>query len=81
VLRDGTFVPRPGLVSVEVLEPIEPHRGPPLPPEREWAAAVALRERTRAAILARVGEPDLVHERPLAQLAAEARGQVGHQAS
>jgi 1-acyl-sn-glycerol-3-phosphate acyltransferase len=81
VLRDGTFVPRPGPITVEVLQPIEPHRGAPLPPEAEWAAAVSLRERTRAAILARVGEPDLVHERPLAQLAADARAHGIHQAS
>jgi 1-acyl-sn-glycerol-3-phosphate acyltransferase len=74
VLRDGTWVPRPGPISVEALEPIEPHRGS-ISPEEEWAAAVRLRDRTRAAILARVGEPDLVHERPLDQLAAQARTQ------
>jgi 1-acyl-sn-glycerol-3-phosphate acyltransferase len=74
VMRDGTWIPRPGPVSIDVLEPIESRPAAELADDEEWRAAVALRDRTRAAILARCGEPDLVHERPLDVLAAEARG-------
>jgi len=53
-LRPDTWFPRRGRVEVEV--------GEPLVPEGEgWAAAVALRDRARAAILAACGEPDLAH--------------------
>ena len=68
-------MPRPGAISVEVLEPIEPPHGSGISEDEEWRVAVALRDRTRAAILAHCGEPDLAHERPLERLAAEARGQ------
>jgi hypothetical protein len=69
VLRDGTWVPRPGPIDVELLDPIEPPAD-----QEEWQAAVTMRDATRAAILARTGEPDLVHERVLDRMADEARG-------
>ena len=53
ILPSPRFFPRPGRVEFEVLEPLAPD--PSLPPER---AAAALRDAARAAILARVGEPD-----------------------
>jgi 1-acyl-sn-glycerol-3-phosphate acyltransferase len=68
VLRDGTWVPRPGTIEVEILDPIAPPGD-----QEEWQAAVTLRDATRNAILARVGEPDLVHERVLDRLGDEAR--------
>ena len=52
VLRDGQWLPRRGLVQIVVLPPIHPDG-------TDWAAAVRLRERTRAAILGACGEPDL----------------------
>jgi 1-acyl-sn-glycerol-3-phosphate acyltransferase len=42
---------RPGRVTVEVLPPVRPDG-------TDWSAAVRLRDRTRAAILAKCGEPD-----------------------
>ncbi len=72
VLRDGTWVPRPGTIRVELLDAIA------APTDREeWAASVKLRDQVRAVLLAACGEPDLVHERPLEKLAADARAQVG----
>jgi 1-acyl-sn-glycerol-3-phosphate acyltransferase len=55
VLRDkGTF-PRRGRISVTI--------GETIPPQGEgWDAALALRDRTRSAVLAHCGEPDLVIE-------------------
>ncbi len=67
-LRDGTWVPRPGTIEVDVLDPIEP----PVDQE-EWQAAVTMRDAARAAILAEVGEPDLMHERVLDRLGNEVR--------
>ena len=52
VLRDGDWLPRRGVIQILA--------GPLLRPEgKDWAAAVALRNRARAEILARCGEPDL----------------------
>ncbi|MFM7706563.1 MAG: lysophospholipid acyltransferase family protein [Gammaproteobacteria bacterium] len=53
ILPSPLFFPRPGRVEFEVLEPLHPD--PALPPER---AAAVLRDAARAAILARVDEPD-----------------------
>ncbi len=53
ILPSPRFFPRPGRVHVEVLEPIIPD--PKLSVEEQ---VTALRERTRAAILNRLGEPD-----------------------
>ena len=68
VMRDETWVPHPGAIDVELLDPIEPPAD-----QEEWRAAVTMRDATRAAILARIGEPDLIHERVLDRLADEAR--------
>jgi hypothetical protein len=52
VLRDGQWLPRRCIVQIVV--------DPPLAPDgRDWDAAVRLRDRARAAILAGCGEPDL----------------------
>ena len=52
VLRDGDWLPRRGVIRILA--------GPLLRPQgKDWAAAVALRNRARAEILARCGEPDL----------------------
>jgi 1-acyl-sn-glycerol-3-phosphate acyltransferase len=53
VLRDGQWFPRWGSIQIFVSSPIEPEG-------KDWAAAVKLRDRARAEILARCGEPDLV---------------------
>jgi 1-acyl-sn-glycerol-3-phosphate acyltransferase len=53
ILRDGDWFPRRGVIQILA--------GPLLRPQGEdWAAAVAIRDRARAEILARCGEPDLV---------------------
>jgi len=51
VLPDGIWLPRPGRLEVLVCEPIRPDG-------TDWHAAIRLRDRARAAILARSGEPD-----------------------
>lgn len=53
ILPSPKFFPKPGAIEVELLPPIAPPQG--LEPED---AARVLRERTRAAILERLGEPD-----------------------
>lgn len=58
LLRGGQWFPRHGAITVRT--------GCPLAPDgNDFAAAVRLRDRTRAAILERCGEPDLAHERPV----------------
>jgi 1-acyl-sn-glycerol-3-phosphate acyltransferase len=52
ILREGSWFPRRGRVRVTVCPPIHPEG-------KGWNAAVALRDATRQAMLARVGEPDL----------------------
>jgi 1-acyl-sn-glycerol-3-phosphate acyltransferase len=52
VFRDDAAIFRRGKVAVEVLPPIWPEGG-------DWAAAIRLRDRVRAAILEHCGEPDL----------------------
>jgi 1-acyl-sn-glycerol-3-phosphate acyltransferase len=52
VLRDGDWLPRRGVIQITA--------GPPFRPQgKDWTAAVALRNRARAEILAHCGEPDL----------------------
>jgi 1-acyl-sn-glycerol-3-phosphate acyltransferase len=51
-LRAGQWLPRRGAISVTISPPI-------VPQGRDWAAAVALRDATRAEVLRRSGEPDL----------------------
>jgi 1-acyl-sn-glycerol-3-phosphate acyltransferase len=53
VLRDGQWFPSRALIQIII-------RAPLLPDGDDWAAAVRLRGRARAAILAGCGEPDLV---------------------
>ncbi|TAM04410.1 MAG: fatty acyl-AMP ligase [Paraburkholderia sp.] len=50
-LRDGRWVPERGDIEIEMLNPIYAQGG-------DFRAMVSLRERTRAALLARCGEPD-----------------------
>jgi 1-acyl-sn-glycerol-3-phosphate acyltransferase len=58
VLRGGQWFPRRGAISVHIGRPLAPDGG-------DFAAALRLRDRTRAAILDRCGEPDLSHEHPV----------------
>ena len=51
MLPDGIWIPRPARLEVWVGEPIAPEGS-------DWHAAIALRDKTREAILARSGEPD-----------------------
>jgi 1-acyl-sn-glycerol-3-phosphate acyltransferase len=52
VLRDGSWFPHRGALSVIVSPPIAPQGS-------DWSAAVQLRDAARAEILRRCGEPDL----------------------
>jgi 1-acyl-sn-glycerol-3-phosphate acyltransferase len=51
MLPDRIWVPRPARLEVWVGEPIAPEGS-------DWRAAIALRDKTREAILAHTGEPD-----------------------
>jgi 1-acyl-sn-glycerol-3-phosphate acyltransferase len=53
LLREGTWYLRRSTVTVSFGEPV-------MPDGSEWAAAVRLRDRVRAEILRRCGEPDLL---------------------
>jgi 1-acyl-sn-glycerol-3-phosphate acyltransferase len=53
ILRDGSWFPRRGAVSVVIGEPL-------VPQGLDWAAALELREATRKHILQWSGEPDLL---------------------
>lgn len=57
ILRSGSWFPRRGMVSLQVLEPVEPGGS-------DWEHAVELRDAAREAILEHLGEPDLAGERP-----------------
>ena len=52
VLRDQTWIPRHGVISVTLLPPLAP-------PGSDWEATVKLRDRVRGEILRACGEPDL----------------------
>jgi 1-acyl-sn-glycerol-3-phosphate acyltransferase len=52
ILRGDQWFPRHGSISLRVAEPI-------LPDGEDFAAALRLRDKTRAAILAECGEPDI----------------------
>jgi 1-acyl-sn-glycerol-3-phosphate acyltransferase len=56
VLRGGQWFPRRGVIRVHIGRPITPIG-------KGFEAALALRDATRAAMLARINEPDLGHER------------------
>jgi len=67
MLRDGQWMLRRGGLSVTVCPPL-------LAAGRDWKAAVELRDRTRAQMLALLGEPDLARETGvLAAVAARAQ--------
>jgi acyl carrier protein len=57
VLRDGTWYARRAPIGVTVCAPIDPDGD-------DWAAALRLRDRVRAAILKHCGEPDLARALP-----------------
>jgi 1-acyl-sn-glycerol-3-phosphate acyltransferase len=57
LLRADSWFPRRGAVRIDV--------GAPIPPGgTDWAAVVELRDAARAALLTRLGEPDLAREAP-----------------
>ncbi|MFH0341837.1 MAG: AMP-binding protein [Chromatiales bacterium] len=58
ILREGQRLFRRGMIGVTLSEPIEPSGA-------DWNAALGLRDRTRAEILRRCGEPDLGEETAL----------------
>ena len=56
-LPSGSWLPRPGLVTVTIAKPIQPR-------DASWSAAVALRDCVREEILRHCGEVDLADTRP-----------------
>ena len=60
MLRDGSWLPRPGTITVVIGKTIEPD--PADGEEGNWARAVSLRDRVRQEILKHSGEPDLERE-------------------
>jgi len=67
VLRGDNLFPRRGTVYVNVAEPVAGEASDAMP-DSGWQAAIALRDRVRAVMLDSGGEPDLLDERPLADL-------------
>jgi 1-acyl-sn-glycerol-3-phosphate acyltransferase len=61
ILRDGSWMPRLGAVSVVIAELIEPLPGGE--GDEIWPRAVKLRDRVRLEILKHSGEPDLGREK------------------
>ena len=55
ILRGGGWFPRPGSIDVRIGQPIAPAGG-------DWPSVLALRDKTRQALLAAAGEPDLASE-------------------
>jgi acyl carrier protein len=55
VLRDGTWFPRRGAITLTVSETVEPDGA-------DWAAAIRLRDAVREKMLRTCGEPDLAYE-------------------
>ncbi len=60
ILRGGSWMPRPGAVTVVIAEPIRPVPGGE--GEDVWPRAVRLRDQVRLEILKHCGEPDLGRE-------------------
>ena len=60
MLRDGSWLPRPGTITVIIGKTIEPD--PADGEEGNWARAVSLRDRVRQEILKHSGESDLERE-------------------
>jgi 1-acyl-sn-glycerol-3-phosphate acyltransferase len=65
VLRDGSWLPHRGTITVSLGKPIRPAGG-------QWRDVLALRDAVRGAILERCGEPDL--ERPPPDVASSGAG-------
>jgi 1-acyl-sn-glycerol-3-phosphate acyltransferase len=59
ILRDGSWLPRRGTVTLHVGEPLEPEPGAPLTGTGTWLSALRLRDDARRYILRYCGEPDL----------------------
>ncbi|MBA2658785.1 MAG: AMP-binding protein [Nitrosospira sp.] len=60
ILRAGHWFPRRGAITITISKPI-------VPDGENWAAAIRLRDATRAEILHLCGEPDLAREKPKKQ--------------
>ncbi|NQV55830.1 MAG: AMP-binding protein [Rhodospirillales bacterium] len=69
VLRDGTFIPRPGHITVKIMEPLQGNPKPDSEGDNIWRRATELRTRVRQLILDHCGEPDLKDENALLDLA------------
>jgi len=63
-VRDGTWVPRRGVLRVMIGEAMAPGQTKTGAIGDDFARVVALRDRARTWILSHCGEPDLAHERP-----------------
>jgi 1-acyl-sn-glycerol-3-phosphate acyltransferase len=63
VLRSGSWFPRPGRVTVTIGPPVEPPVDANGDIPDSWAAAIQMRDRSRAFVLRHCGEPDLAPER------------------
>ena len=59
VLRDGSFWPKRGAITVKISDPISSDKDIL---SNRWSDALALREQVRNFILANCGEPDLSSE-------------------
>jgi 1-acyl-sn-glycerol-3-phosphate acyltransferase len=59
ILRGGSWFPRRGSIALTIGEPLAPAAA-----GDRWRRALELRDRVRAAILRRCGEPDLGGDRP-----------------
>jgi len=70
VLRDGTFIPRPGRIQVRLLPALRAEPAPGGGQDDAWRRAITLRDQCRAIMLENCGEPDLRAENPLAELGA-----------
>ena len=71
LLRDGSWFPRPGAISVIIGKTIEP--APLTGQEALWTEAVKLRDRVRREILNQCGEPDLEKEPPVMPILKQQR--------
>ena len=66
ILRSNSWFPRRGTISVTFGKPITIEK-PHAEEQKNWQAALQLRDKTREWILLHCGEPDLGHERPRLQ--------------
>lgn len=64
ILRDESWFPRHGAITVTIGKPIEPGAVRAEVAEDNWSVALRLREAARKHILDHCGEPDLSHEAP-----------------